>query len=103
MPANDRETPMTITMTTTETPSSPAPIAGEENIQDVYRSRREAGSYVERRFTDEGNRLLHERQVGAVNVAVAGMSPARVLEIAPGPGRVTRDVRCPGTLVCLEY
>jgi SAM-dependent methyltransferase len=78
-------------------------IASEEQIQAAYRGHAEAAEYVARRFTDEINRLLHDRQVGAVNATIKRLRPARVLEIAPGPARVTRDVRPTGTLVCLEY
>ena len=48
-------------------------------------------------------RLLHETQVAAVNRAMHDLGAVRSLEMAPGPGRVTRDVRPAGELVCLEF
>ncbi len=81
----------------------PAPLASEAEIQAAYQGRQAAGGYVQRRFTSELMLLLHDRQVVAINRAIRRHAPARTLEIAPGPGRVTRDVRPAGELVCLEF
>jgi ubiquinone/menaquinone biosynthesis C-methylase UbiE len=78
-------------------------LATEKEICDAYRSRQVAASYVADRFVSEVHRLLHDRQVTAVQRVMDEGRPADVLEIAPGPGRITRDVRPPGGLVCLEY
>ncbi len=78
-------------------------LASEKEIQAAYRGHAEADQYVARRFTSELNRLLHDRQVIAVNSAIERLRPCRVLEIAPGPGRVTRDIRPACPLLCLEY
>jgi ubiquinone/menaquinone biosynthesis C-methylase UbiE len=75
----------------------------ESEIKASYQGRETAQEYVAARFESELQRLLHERQVGAVNRVMAQQRPARSLEIAPGPGRVTRDVRPAGELLCLEY
>jgi ubiquinone/menaquinone biosynthesis C-methylase UbiE len=75
----------------------------ETEIKDKYRGDDAAARYVERRFASELHRLLHERQVAAVQQAIDSLRPAHILEVAPGPGRLTRDVRPTGTLVCLEY
>src|SRR5690606_32830690 len=42
-------------------------------------------------------------QVEAVQRAIARVGSGRILEIAPGPGRITCDVRAGGRLCCLEY
>lgn len=78
-------------------------ISGKSGIQEAYCGSVRAHEYVERRFTHELNRLLHDRQVDAVNALMRHARPRRVLEIAPGPGRVTKDVQPAGTLICLEY
>lgn len=79
------------------------PLASEAEIQDSYRDRDDARCYVDRRFTSELMGLLHERQVAAVNRLMRDHRPARTLELAPGPGRVTRDVVPAGKLYCLEF
>jgi ubiquinone/menaquinone biosynthesis C-methylase UbiE len=79
------------------------PLATEAEIQDSYRDPDVAKQYVERRFTSELMALLHERQVAAVHRVMSELQPRRTLEIAPGPGRVTRDVEPVGELVCLEF
>ena len=78
-------------------------VAGEKNIQGAYQGRQVAADYIDRRFTSELMRLLHERQVASVQAVIDRLQPSRILEIAPGPGRITRDIRPTGKLVCLEY
>lgn len=71
-------------------------------IQDSYEGAKVASEYVQVRFQSELMALLHDRQVEAVNRLVR-KGATRVLEVAPGPGRLTRDVRTDGPLVCLEF
>jgi ubiquinone/menaquinone biosynthesis C-methylase UbiE len=78
-------------------------LATEAEIRDAYRGDKTASGYVRARFTTPLNRLLHDRQVRAVQRWIRRARPASILEIAPGPGRITRDVRPGGALVCLEY
>lgn len=78
-------------------------LSTEVEIQDSYRDPDRARRYVENRFASELMWLLHERQVQAVNRVMRKEAPRRSLEIAPGPGRLTRDVKPARQLVCLEY
>src|SRR5690242_10736502 len=78
-------------------------LATETEICDAYRGRAVAERYTSDRFSSELHRLLHERQVATVQQVLAETRASRVLEIAPGPGRLTRDLRPTGGLVCLEY
>ncbi len=78
-------------------------VCSEQGIQDAYQGTEFAQQYVSRRFESELNRVLHEAQVGAVSRVMQRHRPERALEIAPGPGRVTRDVVPSGSLTCLEY
>lgn len=86
-----------------ETTREREPLASEGDIQSAYSERQVAQEYVARRFQSELHRLLHERQVAAVQRVMDRVRPQLALEIAPGPGRLTRDVRPAGRLVCLEY
>lgn len=80
-----------------------AGISDEAGIKASYRGETVAGEYVELRFTSELQRLLHDRQVAAIQRTIDREKPKRILEIAPGPGRITRAIRPSGALVCLEY
>lgn len=79
------------------------PASSPEEIQAAYSGSAVAAGYVRQRFESELNQLLHDRQRAAVQRAIDRVRPAHALEIAPGPGRLTRDVKPPGSLVCLEY
>ena len=79
------------------------PLATQQEIRDSYQGRDVAVAYVEQRFTNELMRLLHDRQVAAVQSVFDDHRPAAALELAPGPGRVTRDLRPSGRLTCLEF
>jgi SAM-dependent methyltransferase len=79
------------------------PISAVTEIKQHYSDQATAQSYVGERFTSELNRMLHERQVAAIQGAIDRLKPARSLEIASGPGRLTRDLRPSGLLACLEF
>jgi ubiquinone/menaquinone biosynthesis C-methylase UbiE len=79
------------------------PLASEVEIRQAYRGKDLAARYVGERFINELGRVLHEHQVAAVQAVMDRVKPARALEIAPGPGRLTRDVRPSNALICLEF
>ena len=67
-------------------------IQGAADLRDAYRDDRVASSYVEERFRAPLGALLHQRQVAALRSVIGRSRPERVLEIAPGPARLTVDV-----------
>ena len=67
-------------------------IRGVLEIREAYRSTTVATRYVQERFREPLGALLHDRQVSAVASVIERQNPARVLEVAPGPARVTGDV-----------
>ena len=75
----------------------------EAEIKAAYCGESTARDYVAERFESQLMRLLHEMQVREVNRVMTMQTPKRTLEIAPGPGRLTREVTPVGDLVCLEY
>jgi len=103
--ASHRASTMTdnIPSTSQDAASAPRPLSSENEIQSAYTSPKVAEEYIAQRFTNELHRLLHDRQVAAVQRVMDQAHPKRILEIAPGPGRLTRDVRPTGQLICLEY
>lgn len=78
-------------------------LSTSHEIQRAYEGNEMASTYVGHRFVSELHRLLHDRQVGLVQRIIDRVRPRRTLEIAPGPGRVTREVRPSGRLVCVEF
>lgn len=84
---------------TVQTPA----LSSEKEIQSAYSGSDVAEAYVAGRFESELHRLLHDRQVASINRVMRERRPARSLEIAPGPGRVTREVIPGGDLICLEF
>ena len=67
-------------------------ISGIDGIRAAYQDAGVASRYVEERFTTPLGSLLHDRQRQVLrNVIVAHGSPD-VLEIAPGPARLTTSV-----------
>jgi SAM-dependent methyltransferase len=79
------------------------PLATEQEIQTSYQGTETAARYVANRFASELHRLLHDRQVATIQHLIDQVRPRNLLEIAPGPGRLTRDLRPSGRLVCLEF
>jgi SAM-dependent methyltransferase len=79
-------------------------LASEAEIQQAYKGRAIATRYTRERFHNQVHGLLHDRQVAVVQCLIDGRRPERVLEIAPGPGRITSAIRAAaGSLICLEY
>ena len=67
-------------------------IHGKSEIRDAYRDDTTAQTYISQRFERPLGALLHARQVAAVHPAPRAGRSMAVLEIAPGPARVTADV-----------
>jgi predicted O-methyltransferase YrrM len=63
------------------------------SVASVYEDGAIAGSYLAKRMQFSWQRLLHARQVGAVNAALRTHRPAQVLELAPGPARLSVELR----------
>ena len=67
-------------------------IRGRSEIRDAYRDDVTAREYISHRFERPLGALLHARQVAAVRRILRTGHAIAVLEIAPGPARVTVDV-----------
>src|SRR5262245_37755565 len=75
----------------------------EREIKNHYAGSETAAAYVQERFVSELHRLLHDRQSRVLQGLIDRTHPRRILEVAPGPGRLTRSLRPTGELVCLEF
>ncbi len=61
-------------------------------IRSAYRDEAVARDYVAQRFREPLGALLHDRQVHTVQRLIAAHDPRQILELAPGPARLTRDL-----------
>jgi ubiquinone/menaquinone biosynthesis C-methylase UbiE len=69
------------------------PIDQPPELQRYYQDRDVAHEYMQRRTRQPLNGVLHGRQIQFLNRVIAERAPARVLEIACGPGRLTTAMR----------
>jgi SAM-dependent methyltransferase len=67
-------------------------IQGVTEVRDAYRDETVAARYVDERFRQPLGALLHRRQVAVVRDAIRASGAERVLEVAPGPARLTTDI-----------
>jgi len=82
----------------------PVEEACEENsVAELYQNAEVAETYVEQRFSRSWNRLLHDTQVAQINQAIHTYQPELVMEVAPGPARLTTEIRGVTKGVLVEY
>ncbi len=74
----------------------PETVRGREGIRDAYRGPETAREYLEHRFREPLGALLHARQTAVLSGAVARLQPRRILEIAPGPARLSTEISLRG-------
>lgn len=65
---------------------------GRDQIRAAYRQETVAQEYIDERFVEPPGALLHTRQVRYLRDTLAEARPASVLEIAPGPARLTTEL-----------
>lgn len=78
------------------------PFDRPDDIQAYYRDPTVVSEYIERRTAQPLNGLLHRRQVAFINAALRERRPQRVLEIAPGPARLTAELDFPGPILGVD-
>lgn len=64
-------------------------IEGVADIRQAYRDQTVATRYIDERFREPVGALLHRRQAAVLRRVIADVRPQRVLEVAPGPARLT--------------
>ncbi len=67
-------------------------VRGRQPIRAAYREAEVAEDYLERRFRHPLGALLHARQAAALTRRLGRSRPRRLLEIAPGPARLTPEL-----------
>jgi SAM-dependent methyltransferase len=67
------------------------PIRSKSGLQEFYDDPKVVETYLERKRQPLGA-VLHGRQVAFLNRVIADLRPARVLEVAPGPARLSAEL-----------
>ena len=75
----------------------------KQSVASLYQAGEVADTYIRKRFSHAWSRLLHRHQVAEVNRVIRVYRPERVLEIAPGPARITTELQGVRRGVMLEY
>ena len=65
----------------------------EQSVAHLYTDHGVVETYLQQRFSLAWSRLLHQRQVAAINRVIRTVHPAQIIEIAPGPARLATDLR----------
>jgi SAM-dependent methyltransferase len=68
------------------------PLARPDEIRHAYSRTDTAEAYIEERFRSAWGAVLHSAQTGLVNDVIRRYGVRTVLEIAPGPARLSADV-----------
>ncbi len=78
------------------------PLDQPAELQTYYRDPTVVGSYLRRRTAQPLNGLLHRAQVRFINQVIRELHPARMLELAPGPARLTAELQFRGLGVAVD-
>ena len=78
-------------------------VKGADEVRQFYGDRRVSDKYIARRFTTPLGSVLHHAQVSFVNDAIRRCVARRVLEVAPGPGRLTTHIDLIDRGVAVEF
>lgn len=62
------------------------------DLRTYYSNEKISREYINERFTSVIGRILHEKQVAAVNATIKSHQINRILELACGPARLTCDI-----------
>lgn len=79
------------------------PLDRQDELQKYYQDQRVVDEYLRRRTAQPLNQLLHSSQVAFLNSVLRDQNPARVLEIAPGPARLTAALDFEGSVVAMDF
>jgi ubiquinone/menaquinone biosynthesis C-methylase UbiE len=78
------------------------PIDRPDEVQGYYRDGTVVDQYLRRRTAQPLNGFLHRCQVCFLTRALRERAPAQVLEIAPGPARLTAELELPPSTVVVD-
>src|SRR5206468_2044580 len=79
------------------------PIRDKAELQQFYDDPEVVGTYLDKRTALPLGAVLHARQVAYLNQVIARLRPAHLLEVAPGPARLSAELRPVPLAVGLEF
>ena len=65
----------------------------ENTVMPLYQDEAVAEKYINNRFNWSWSRLLHNRQVEVINLSIERYGIKSALEVAPGPARLTTEIK----------
>ena len=68
-------------------------IHGIRNLKEHYNKEKIAKSYEKLRFSDLAGKIEHEVTINSINFLIKTYKPNLLLEIATGPGRITKYLK----------
>lgn len=68
------------------------PLQNPSDIKEYYQDSEVVGDYLRKRTAQPLGSVLHREQVRFLNRTIAARSPRRLLEVAPGPARLTAEI-----------
>lgn len=74
-------------------------VSGRNRLKRYYQGKAVASGYLEKRFSAPIYSSEHDKQVAILNSIISRYRPKKVLEIAPGPARITVDIKTGGTAI----
>ena len=78
------------------------PIKNIDAIKRFYNDPKEVETYLKKRIAAPFNSVLHQQQVNYVRRAIVRLNPQRVLDLAPGPARLSAELSLPGLGVAMD-
>ncbi len=79
------------------------PITSNEGLKSFYDDPRVVDSYLEKRVAQPLGSVLHELQVAFLRRAIERLPAGRVLDLAPGPARLSAELTPAGLAVAMDF
>jgi ubiquinone/menaquinone biosynthesis C-methylase UbiE len=78
-------------------------ISSVDDIKGFYNDPEVVGKYLEKRTAQPLNSVLHKLQVTFIKQVIESCSVMRVLDLAPGPARLSAEFNSPPLAVALDF
>ncbi len=77
-------------------------IKDKDSIKNYYEQKNVASAYIRERFSNPSGKVQHLSQVKFINDAIRIYKPNSILEIAPGPARLSRHIKTDAICFCAD-
>lgn len=79
------------------------PITSLDGIKQFYDDPKVVDDYLKRRTAQPLSSVLHELQVAFLNQTIESRTVLRVLDLAPGPARLSAELKTPPLAVAMDF